>query len=416
MFDGAAPGCPKFATGAKTPTPTFAPMSAHRRITSSSSRWAARLIAGLAAIATAASIAAPAGAASRAANGPKAGKNDVRVIGHRGASGYRPEHTLAAYELAIRQCADFIEPDLVSTSDGVLVARHENEIGGTTDVAVRPEFASRRTTKSIDGVSISGWFTENFTLVELKTLRAVERIPDVRPQNVTFNGRFEVPTLQEVINLARSSRTCTGKAVGIYPETKHPSYFDSIGLSMEEELVDVLHTNGYRGPRAAVFIQSFEVGNLLDLARMTRLPLVQLINCSGRPADFVVSGDPRTYADLVTPQGLRFVGGYALGVGVCKDVLVPRNADGTLASPSPVIADAHDAGLVVHGWTFRRENRFLPAEFRRGTDPNASGDMNGEVRTFLAAGMDGFFTDNPDLGTAAATAFRRGRGGSGSVR
>ena len=387
-------------------------MSAHRRTASLlSRRRVSRVIAGLAATAAAAWITPPAGAAPEAANGPKPAKGEVLVIGHRGASGYRPEHTLAAYELAIRQCADFIEPDLVSTRDGVLVARHENEISGTTDVAARPQFASRRTTKSIDGASISGWFTEDFTLAELKALRTVERIPDVRPQNVAYDGRFEVPTLQEVIDLARSSRTCAGKVVGIYPETKHPSYFDSIGLSMEEELVDVLHTNGYRGPRAAVFIQSFEVGNLLDLARMTRLPLVQLVNCSGRPADFVAGGDPRTYADLVTPEGLRFVASYAAGVGVCKDVLVPRNADGTLAAPSPVIADAHAAGLVVHGWTLRRENRFLPADFRRGTGPNAAGDMIGEARVFLAAGMDGFFTDNPDLGSAAAAPFRRATGG-----
>ena len=348
----------------------------------------------------------PAGAAAPPqANGPKPKQDEILVIGHRGASGYLPEHTLAAYALAIEQCADFIEPDLVSTADGVLVARHENEISGTTDVEQHPEFADRHTTKTIDGVAVSGWFTEDFTLAELKTLRAEERIPEVRPQNATYDGEFQIPTLQEVIDLARSSRTCDGNVVGIYPETKHPSYFDSIGLSMEEELVRVLHANRYRGPRAAVFIQSFEVSNLQQLAGMTQLPLVQLINCSGRPADFAAAGDDRTYADLVTPEGLAFVATYADGIGACKDVLIPRNPDGTLAQPSPVIDDAHDAGLLVHGWTFRRENRFLPVEYRVGTDPNAPGDMVGEVRTFLAAGMDGFFTDNPDLGAEAAESF-----------
>jgi len=170
---------------------------------------------------------------------------------------------------------------------------------------------------------------------------------------------------------------------------------------MEEELVRVLHANHYKGPQAPVFIQSFEVSNLQDLAGMTKVPLVQLINCSGRPADFTAAADPRSYADLVTPTGLAFVAGYADGIGVCKNVLIPRNADGSLGSPSPVIGNAHAAGLVVHGWTFRRENRFLPADFRQGTDPNAPGDLVGEIRAFVAAGMDGFFTDNPDLGALA---------------
>ena len=367
--------------------------------------WPGHLIVPGLAVLTLASLVATAGPAGAAPRGPKPKKGEVLVIGHRGASGYLPEHTLAAYELAIEQCADFIEPDLVSTKDGVLVARHENEISGTTDVADHPEFASRFTTKMIDGVSLSGFFTEDFTLAELKTLRAKERIPSVRPANADFDGQFQIPTLQEVIDLARSSRTCDGKVVGIYPETKHPSYFDSIGLSMEEELVRVLHANRYRGPRAPVFIQSFEVGNLQDLAGMTKLPLVQLINCDGQPADFAAAGDPRTYADLVSPAGLAFIAGYADGIGPCKNIVIPRNADGTLGQPTPVIADAHDAGLVVHAFTFRRENSFLPKNFRIGTDPNASGDLVGEIQVFLRAGLDGFFTDNPDLGAAAAEPF-----------
>jgi glycerophosphoryl diester phosphodiesterase len=345
----------------------------------------------------------PVSAAGAAGAGGGHGHDDPLVIGHRGASGYRPEHTLAAYRLAIAQCADFIEPDLVSTRDGVLVARHENEISGTTDVADRPEFAGRRTTKVIDGIAVTGWFTEDFTLAELRTLRARERLPQVRPQNTAYDGRYRIPTLQEVVDLARRSRTCDGRPVGVYPETKHPTYFDSIGLSMEEPLVRTLHRNGYRGRRAPVFVQSFEVGNLRDLDRMTGVRLVQLFDCSGAPYDLRSSGDLRTYADLLTPAGLRFVDRYADGVGVCKNALIPRNADGSLGSPSPVIDDAHDRGLVVHGWTFRRENQFLPLDFRRGTDPYAVGDMVGEIRAFLDAGMDGFFTDNPDLGVDAAS-------------
>lgn len=342
-----------------------------------------------------------ASAAPTGANGPKANKRDVLVIGHRGASGYRPEHTLAAYRLAIAQCADFIEPDLVSTKDGVLVARHENEISGTTDVAAHPEFAALRTTKVIDGASVTGWFTEDLTLAQLKTLRAKERIPAVRPQNTAYDGRYEIPTLQEVIDLAREVRTCDGHVVGIYPETKHPSYFDSIGLSMEAELVRLLHANNYRGPRAAVIIQSFEVENLRRLDGLTRLPIAQLINCSGRPWDFTATGDGRTYRDLVTPAGLDFVATYADGIGVCKDVLIPRDGAGRLLTPTNVLADAHARGLTVHGWTFRRENAFLPLNFRSGPDPAAAGNLEGEIHAFLEAGMDGFFTDNPDLGVAA---------------
>jgi glycerophosphoryl diester phosphodiesterase len=344
----------------------------------------------------------PAGAGAEGDGAPPRGRHETLVIGHRGASGYRPEHTLAAYELAIAQCADFIEPDLVSTSDGVLVARHENEIGGTTDVADHPEFADRHATKVIDGERVTGWFTEDFTFAELRTLRARERLPQVRPANTAFDGQSPVPSLQEVIDLAARSRTCDGGPVGIYPETKHPSYFDGLGLSLEEPLVATLDANGLDGRRDPVIIQSFEVGNLQELAGMTKVRLAQLVNCSGAPWDFRAAGDIRTYADLVTPEGLKFVARYADGIGACKDVLIPRDASGALATPTPVIADAHRRGLEVHGWTFRRENQFLPAQFRSSTDPNAPGDVVGEIRAFLAAGMDGFFTDNPDLGVIAA--------------
>ena len=366
-----------------------------------------RIVAALVAVGLAlglVAVGAPAGAAGgpHGPGGGGHGRDDILVVGHRGASGYRPEHTLAAYELAIRQCADFIEPDLVSTRDGVLVARHENEIGGTTDVAEHPELASRRTTKVIDGRSVTGWFTEDFTLAELRTLRARERIPAVRPQNTAYDGRFRVPTLQEVIDLARRSRTCEGRPVGVYPETKHPSYFDSIGLSMEEPLVRTLHRNGYRHERSPAIIQSFEVGNLRELDRMTDVRIAQLADCTGAPWDLRAAGDPRTYADMVTRSGLRDIARYADGLGACKDLLIPRDAAGNLLAPSPVIRDAHARGLEVHGWTFRRENQFLPLDFRVGTDPNAPGDVVAEIEAFLDAGMDGFFTDNPDLGARAA--------------
>lgn len=321
----------------------------------------------------------------------------VTVIGHRGASGYRPEHTLAAYEQAIVQCADYIEPDVVSTKDGVLVARHENEISGTTDVSARPEFADRRATKSIDGVNVTGWFTEDFTLAELRSLRAKERLPKVRPANTAFDGLYLVPTLDEVVDLARHSISCDGRQIGVYPETKHPSYFDSIGLSLEEPLVAALQANGLDAADAPVIVQSFEVSNLRELNGLTEVPLAQLISSSGRPYDFTLAGDPRSYADLAAPAGLAEIAGYADGVGVEKSVLIPRTPAGTLAAPSPVIADAHAAGLSVHGWTFRLENQYLPAEFRSSADPFAPGDLAGEILVYLEAGMDGVFSDQPDV-------------------
>jgi glycerophosphoryl diester phosphodiesterase len=327
---------------------------------------------------------------------------EATVIGHRGASGYRPEHTLAAYRLAIRQCADFIEPDLVSTKDGVLVARHENEIGGTTDVADRPEFADRYTTKTVDGTAYTGWFTEDFTLAELKTLRAKERIPETRPQNTAYDGQFQVPTLDQVLGLAKSSRTCDGDPVGVYPETKHPTYFDSVGLDLEAPLLASLKKYGYTKKSSPVFVQSFETTNLKELDRRTKVRLVQLVDCQGAPYDLKVKGDPRTYADLVTAQGLRDVARYADGIGPCKNLVIPRNADNTLAEPTSVVRDAHRNKLVVHPFTFRVENQFLPTEFRSSADPNAPGDLVGEIQAFLDAGIDGFFTDNPDIGVEAA--------------
>jgi glycerophosphoryl diester phosphodiesterase len=338
------------------------------------------------------------------------------VIGHRGASGYVPEHTLTAYFVAAEQGADYIEPDLVMTQDGVLVARHENEIATTTDVATRSEFASRRTRKVIDGVEMEGWFTEDFTLGELKTLRARERLPELRAANTRLDGQLEIPTLDEVLALVRAMdwqrqvvAHTRGKRkpapIGVYPETKHPSYFDALGLSMEAPLVRTLHRWGYTGKRAPVFIQSFETANLKRLRKMTRLPLVQLVDAGGKPYDFVLSRDPRSSADLLTRSGLADIAKYADGIGVNKALIIPRHADGSLSGATTLVRDAHAHGLTVHGWTFRAENYFLPKDFQSGGVPVELGDMAAEVKAFFAAGMDGFFTDHPNLGARAREEF-----------
>jgi glycerophosphoryl diester phosphodiesterase len=344
-------------------------------------------------------LAAMAGAAEAS---PKPAEADQLVIGHRGASGYRPEHTLASYELAARMGADYIEPDLVSTKDGVLVARHEPEISGTTDVAAHPEFADRETTKVIDGTSFTGWFTEDFTLAELKTLRAKERIPDIRPQNTAYDGLFEVPTFQEVLDLRKRLSKELGRQIGIYPETKHPTYFRSIGLPLEERLVQALRRAGLNRKKAPVFVQSFEVANLRALDDVLKVPLVQLLDRKDKqPADFAASGDPRTYADLATPAGLAFVAGYADGAGPSKDYIVPRDGAGNSLPPTSFVENAHTAGLVVHPYTFRNENTFLPLELRSSAVPSDYGDALAEDEQFFRLGVDGIFTDNPDTAVEA---------------
>jgi glycerophosphoryl diester phosphodiesterase len=352
-------------------------------------------------------IAAGAGSFAAAGDDDRAGAQDrddaaPLVIAHRGASGYRPEHTLAAYELGARMGADYVEPDLVATKDGVLVARHENEISGTTDVATRPEFAGRRTTKVIDGVSVTGWFTEDFTLAELKTLRAKERIPALRQRNTIYDGRYQVPTLREVIDLTRRLSRQLDREIGIYPETKHPSYFRSIGLQLERPLVRTLRRNGLDDEGAKVFVQSFETSNLKALDRTLDVPLVQLFGAPGtRPFDFVAAGDTRTYADLATREGLHEVASYADGVGPSKDYIVPRDAAGGSLAPTSFVDDAHAAGLVVHPYTFRNENAFLPLELRSSADPAAYGDAIAEYEQFFGLGVDGLFSDNPDTALEA---------------
>ena len=329
------------------------------------------------------------------------------VIGHRGASGYRPEHTLAAYELAARMGADFIEPDLVSTKDHVLVARHENEIGGTTDVANRAEFAGRKTTKVIDGTALIGWFTEDFTLAELKTLRAKERLPQVRQENTMYDGRFEIPTFAEVLALRERLTKTLHREVGIYPETKHPTYFRSIGLDLETPLVRQVRGAGLDKAKAPIFIQSFELTNLQDLREQfgVKARLVFLTSASGAPYDLASTGDPRTYADLTTAAGLGAMAGIVNGIGPDKNQVIGRNADGTLAKPTTLVADAHAAGLLVHPYTFRAENTFLPLDFRVGTDATAYGRAIDEQVRFLQTGIDGLFTDQSDIGVIARSEF-----------
>jgi len=306
------------------------------------------------------------------------------VIAHRGASGYRPEHTLEAYELAIDLGADFIEPDLVITRDGILLARHENEISETTDVAGHPEFAGRRTTKRIDGREVTGWFTEDFTFAEITTLRARERLPF---RGHEHDGRCKIATLEEVLDLAARKSLETGRTIGVYPETKHPTYFRSLKLPLEEALLLALEAKGYRGRLAPVFIQSFETDNLRELRRWTDLSLIQLLDDAGQPWDLAAAGDPRTYADLATPQGLAAIAGYADGIGPSKRLIVPAGPDGRLRPATTLVADAHRAGLVVHPWTFRSEEAFLA--------PDYDGQPEREYEQFFGLGVDGLFSDRP---------------------
>ncbi|WP_406181490.1 glycerophosphodiester phosphodiesterase [Streptomyces sp. NBC_01006] len=333
------------------------------------------------------------------------------VIGHRGACGYRPEHTLGSYQLALDLGADVVEQDLVPTKDGHLVCRHENEIGGTTDVADHPEFASRRTTKSIDGVAVTGWFTEDFTLAELKTLRAKERIPAVRQRNTLYDGRWDVPTFEEVLRWADREGKRRGKRVWLHVETKHPTYFRSLGLGLEEPLAKLLRRYGRDGRGAPLFLQSFEPSSIQRLSRLVSAPRVVLLSAAGtRPWDFEQAKDPRTVSDLVKPEGLKWIAGFAQGIGPTMDLILPRDAAGKLGAPTTLVKDAHAQGLVLHPYTARNENTFLPAEYRKGTDPNAYGDAFGAFKTYFEQGIDGIFTDNADTGLLAAEAFRPGRG------
>ncbi|MFJ5636235.1 glycerophosphodiester phosphodiesterase [Streptomyces goshikiensis] len=378
---------------------------------------ARRTVLGAAVLAAGGAIATGAAGSAAAAGSGRGGAGGYRdlpvptVIGHRGSSGYRPEHTLGSYQLALDLGADVVEQDLVPTKDGHLVCRHENEIGGTTDVADHPAFASRRTTKSVDGVSVTGWFTEDFTLAELKTLRAKERIPAVRQRNTLYDGRWAVPTFEEVLRWAEREGERRGKRVWLYVETKHPTYFRSLGLALEEPLARLLRRYGRDGRGAAVFLQSFEPSSIQRLSRLVSAPRVVLLSAANtRPWDFEVAKDPRTVADLVRPEGLKWIASFAQGIGPTLDLIVPRDADGRLGTPTTLVEDAHARSLVLHPYTARNENTFLPAEYRKGTDPAAYGDAFGAFRRYFELGIDGIFTDNPDTGLLAAEAFRPGRG------
>lgn len=343
-------------------------------------------------------------AAARADN-PSA-ETQVLVIAHRGASALRPEHTLAAYQRAIEDGADYIEPDLVLTRDGVLVARHENEIGSTTDVAQRPEFADRRRSARIDGEVLEGWFSEDFTLAELKTLRARERLPQLR--GTTYDGQFEIPTLAEIIQLLASESQRHGRIIGLIPEIKHSSYFRQLDLAMEDRLLEELAAHDYTR-RAPVVIQSFEIGNLRHLheriaGTRPNIRLLQLLgDPSGKPADAIAGTDGPTYGQMMTPAGLQRIAEYASIIGPYARTVIPVDGEGRLAAPTALVPDAHAAGLKVMPYTFRPEQHFLPRALWKNENPATRNEAASiaEIRAYLAAGIDGFFTDDPALGRRA---------------
>ncbi|TMN20129.1 glycerophosphodiester phosphodiesterase [Pseudoxanthomonas sp. X-1] len=334
------------------------------------------------------------------------------VIGHRGASALRPEHTLASYAKAIADGADYIEPDLVSSKDGALLARHENEIGSTTDVAAHPEFAARQTTKTIDGQTVTGWFTEDFTLAELKTLRARERLPKLR--GTAFDGQFQLVTLDEIIDFTAAESAARGRVIGLIPEIKHPTYFQQRGLPMEAKVVTTLGVHAYTRS-APVVIQSFEIANLKQLHGLLgdthpNVRLVQLIgDPKERPGDVLAAGGGTTYAHMLTPQGLKDIARYAQLLGPANRMLLPLDAQGNLGKPTAIIADAHAAGLKVVPYTFRPENAFLPKDLQQGREPATRSDAGSirEMRAFLDAGVDGFFTDDPALGRQAVDGWHK---------
>jgi glycerophosphoryl diester phosphodiesterase len=330
----------------------------------------------------------------------------VLVIGHRGASALRPEHTLVSYGQAIADGADFIEPDLVMTRDGVPVARHENEISGTTDVAAHPEFASRKTTKTVDGHAVTGWFTEDFTLEELKTLRARERLPQLR--STAYDGQFQIPTLDEIIDFVAAESATRGRVIGIIPEIKHGTYFQKAGLPMEDRVLSILAAHAYTRT-APVEIQSFEVGNLRYLRGKLgkihpNIRLLQLIDDAGEhPYDVLAAGGKLSYGDMMTPAGLNDIAAYADAIGPNIRAIIPLAADGTLGKPTSLVHDAHAAKLELHPYTFRPENFFQAENFWQGSDPktfNEAGSI-AEIRAYLDAGIDAFFTDDPAIGRKA---------------
>lgn len=333
------------------------------------------------------------------------------VVAHRGASGYRPEHTIAAYELAVQMGADYIEPDLVMTKDGQLVDRHEPEISGTTDVAAHPEFTSRKTTKKLDGVDVTGWFTEDFTLAELRTLRAKERLATVRQRNTIYDGLYQVPTYEEVLRLRERLSKKYRRTIGIIPEIKHSTYFHDKGLVPEPKVVALTEKYGLNKRNAPMWIQSFEITNLKDLrfrhgykASSTFLAWTGTGPLDG-PYDLISKGDKRLYQDWMTPKGLKEISRFANGVGPEKFFVIPKKADGTLGQPTSLVGDAHRLGLKVVPWTFRNENQFMAKDLQKGTNPADYGKAIEEQVAYLRTGLDGLFTDNPDTGVVARDIF-----------
>ncbi|HPU13498.1 MAG TPA: glycerophosphodiester phosphodiesterase [Aeromicrobium sp.] len=317
------------------------------------------------------------------------------VIAHRGVPGQRLEHTRASYLLGVEQGADFIEPDVVATKDGVLVVRHENEISGTTDVAEHPEFAHLQATKFVDGVPLNGWFTEDFTLAELKTLRCRERLPQLRPQNLALGGTEQIMTFDEVLDLA------VGKSVGVYVETKHPTYFRTIGLDLNDLLIENLTRRNLNHRGANVIIQSMETANLKALRSRTDLPLIQLLDRTGAPYDLVATYDYRDYAALTTSAELAKIAEYADGIGPNKSLVIGRDKNHRLTGETGLVRDAHAVGLLVHIWTMRNENNFLPVDFKSGGDKSAHGDGTAEFLAFYRAGVDGVFADYTETAVRA---------------
>lgn len=307
------------------------------------------------------------------------------VIAHRGASGERPEHTAMAYRLAIDEGADFIEPDLVMSKDGALLIRHENEIGGTTDIASRPEFAARKTTKVVDGEKVTGWFAEDLTLAELKSLRARERMPDIRPKSAAFDGREPMLTFQEIVGLARSESRRVGRTIGVYPEMKHPTFLASVGLNIEDALLAALKKNDLDSKTAAVFVQCFEAAPLRSFRKKSRARLI-----------FLTGGDRKGDKPYLTPEGLKDVATFADGIGPAYTLVIPQTKD-ALGPATSLVKDAHAAGLAVHPYTVRAENRFLPLSLQRGTAPGDFGDPGPLYAALFAAGVDGLFSDFPAL-------------------
>ncbi|MCU6435457.1 glycerophosphodiester phosphodiesterase [Undibacterium sp. Jales W-56] len=331
----------------------------------------------------------------------------VELFAHRGASALRPEHTLASYSKAIADGADYIEPDLVSTKDGILVARHEAILDETTDVSQRAEFASKRTTKTIDGRTHTGWFCDDFTLSELKSLRAIERLPKIRPQNTFYDGMFQVLTWDEIIDFAAAESATAGRLIGLIPELKHSTYFAKAGLPLEDRFLKSLTEHEYT-QRCPLEIQSFEVTNLKYIrgviGKKNNIRLMQLVAEGDiRPADVVAAGGDLSFGKMSSKTGLREIARYADVVAPPTRALIPLLSDGKLGKPSAIISDAHDAGLLVHTWTFRPENCFLAANFRDGNGDNARNEIGAiaEIRHYIEAGIDGFFSDDSAVGRKA---------------